>query len=77
MNYELWMRNESGLMKILPRTVVLFDFNAGGAPPLKTPPDPLLPLPQKYLRGRGRKAGLTSGLRCPKNLRRAKLSLIF
>lgn len=22
MNYELWMRNESGLMKILPRTVV-------------------------------------------------------
>jgi len=55
MNYELWMRNESGLMKILPRTVVLFDFNAGGAPPLKTPPIPLLPLPQlrRELRGLG------------------------
>jgi len=43
MNYELWMRNESGLMKILPRTVVLFDFNAGGAPPLKLPLTPSYP----------------------------------
>ncbi len=42
-----------GRVKSLPRFFVLCGFNAGGAPPLKTPPDPLLPLPQKYLRGRG------------------------
>ena len=40
-------------MKSVPRPFVLCDYNAGGAPPLKTPPIPLLPLPQlrRELRG--------------------------
>ena len=43
MNYELWMRNESGLMKILPRTVVFcLPFVLGDAHPSK-PPNPLNP----------------------------------
>ena len=37
---------QARLMKSVPRPFVPCDLNAGGAPPLKTPPIPLYPLPQ-------------------------------
>ncbi len=54
MNYELWMRNESGLMEILPRTVVFCLPFVLGVPTPHNPQTPLTPpATQKELRGLG------------------------